>query len=78
MNTALETTVTRTNKFNSRPHALPQTGKQGQGERSTIERRLVINGTHIRVRSVFENIIPLEKALTNIATRKLTESAKKQ
>ena len=37
----------------------------------TIERSTVVNGTHIRVKSVFEDKIPLIKALGNIVKRKL-------
>ena len=39
--------------------------------KNTAERKIVINGTHIRIKSVFDNKITLEKALTNIAKRKL-------
>jgi len=42
---------------------------------NTIERNVVVNGTHIRVKSVFGDI-PLEKALANIAKRKLAVSEK--
>ena len=42
-----------------------------------IERDMIINGTHIRVRSVFDNKIPLEKALGNIAKRKLSAKRRK-
>ena len=45
-------------------------------EHKPIERNVVINGTHIRVKSVFSGTIPLEKALGNIAKRKLTAKAK--
>jgi|GEM_PF-5937133 len=38
---------------------------------NTIERNVVVNGTHIRIKSVFNGDIPLEKALGNIAKRKL-------
>ena len=38
---------------------------------NTTERNLVINGTCIRIRSVFIGKITLEKALENIAKRKL-------
>ena len=37
----------------------------------TAERDIVINGTHIHIKSVFNDKIPLEKALGNIAKRKL-------
>lgn len=40
---------------------------------NTVERNLVINGTHFRIKSVFSDKIPLEKALANIAKRKLTK-----
>ena len=40
-----------------------------------IQRDVVINGTHIRVKSVFGDI-PLEKVLANIAKRKLAEPEK--
>jgi hypothetical protein len=36
-----------------------------------VERNIVVNGTHIRVKSVFNDKIPLEEALANIAKRKL-------
>ena len=35
-------------------------------------RNVIINGTHIRIKSVFSDKIPLEKALGNIAKRKLS------
>jgi len=41
------------------------------GKRRAIERDVIINGTHIRIRSIFTGTIPLEKALANIAKRKL-------
>jgi len=37
----------------------------------TIERDIMINGTHIHIKSIFNNKVPLEKALANIAKRKL-------
>ena len=43
----------------------------------TVERDVVINGTHIHVKSVFYGKIPLEKALGNIAKRKLSAHKKK-
>jgi hypothetical protein len=36
-----------------------------------IERNIEVNGTHICVKSVFGNKVTLEKALANIAKRKL-------
>ena len=39
---------------------------------NTAERDIVINGTHIHVKSVFNDKIPLERALGNIAKQKLT------
>ena len=55
-----------------------ETKKQTGSEMETrnARRDLVVNGTHIRVRSVFNGNIPLEKALGNIAKRKLTAKAK--
>jgi len=35
-----------------------------------LERNVIVNGTHIHVKSVFGNI-PLEKVLANIAERKI-------
>lgn len=43
---------------------------------NTAERDIVINGTYIRVKSVFGDI-PLEKALGNIVKRKLSTQKKK-
>jgi hypothetical protein len=45
-------------------------------KRNTIERDVVVNGTHIHVKSVFNGKIPLEKALSNIAVRKLSDKKK--
>ena len=42
-----------------------------KGERRSLERHVVINGTHIRIKSVFAGDVPLEKALANIARRRL-------
>ena len=42
----------------------------------TIERNVVINGTHIHVKSIFKGNIPLAEALANIAKRKLVELEK--
>ena len=42
-----------------------------------IERDVVINGTHIHVKSIFDGKVPLEKALGNIAKRKLSAHKKK-
>jgi hypothetical protein len=39
-----------------------------------FERDIVVNGTHIRLKSVFYGKIPLEKALGNIAMRKISAS----
>jgi len=33
----------------------------------------VINGTHIRVKSVFNGSVPLEKALGNLVLRKVSD-----
>jgi len=41
------------------------------GERRSLERHVVINGTHIRIKSVFTDDVPLEKAPANIARRRL-------
>ncbi|MCL2842521.1 MAG: hypothetical protein FWE28_03515 [Oscillospiraceae bacterium] len=41
---------------------------------SALERDLVINGTHIRVRSIFNGQVPLEKALGNLVQRRISES----
>ena len=41
-----------------------------------IERDIVVNGTHIHVKSIFNGSIPLEKALGNIAKSKLSASEK--
>jgi len=41
---------------------------------SALERDLVINGTHIRVRSIFNGQIPLEKALGNLVQRRISET----
>jgi len=49
----------------------PKTTKRAESKH-IIERNLKINDTHIRVKSVFGNI-PLEKALANIAKRRLAE-----
>jgi len=38
-----------------------------------IERNITVNGTYIRVKSIFGDI-PLDKALANIAKRRLAES----
>ena len=43
---------------------------------NAVERDIVINGTHIRIKSVFNGNIPLEKALGNIAVRKLAKNRK--
>ena len=43
---------------------------------NAIERDIVINDTHIRLKSVFNDKIPLEKALINIAARKLAKIKK--
>jgi len=43
---------------------------------TVIERNIFVNGTHIRVKSVFNGDIPLEKALANIAKRKLAGTGK--
>ena len=45
--------------------------KEPSVKETTIERNMVINGTHIHIKSVFSDKIPLEKALANIAQRKL-------
>lgn len=45
-------------------------------KRTIIERNMVVNGTHVHVKSIFNGKLPLEKALGNIAVRKL--SAKKK
>ena len=37
---------------------------------------IVINGAHIRIKSVFSGNIPLEKALKNIVMRRLSEEKK--
>ena len=44
---------------------------------NTVERNMVINGTHVHITSVFKDTIPLEKALANIAKRKLNKSNNK-
>lgn len=49
--------------------------KPAKIRQNSIERNVVINGTHIHVKSVFGDI-PLEKALANIAKRKLAVSEK--
>jgi len=49
--------------------------KPAKIRQNAIERNVVVNGTHIRVKSVFGDI-PLEKALANIAKRKLATSEK--
>ena len=43
---------------------------------NVAERDIVINGTYIRVKSVFGDI-PLEKALGNVAKRKLSSQKKR-
>lgn len=43
---------------------------------TTIERDLVVQGTHIHIKSVFNGKIPIEKALGNIAVRKLSVKKK--
>ncbi len=40
------------------------------------ERDIVVKGTHIHIKSVFNGKIPLEKALGNIAVRKLSVKKK--
>ena len=40
------------------------------------ERDIVVKGTHIHIKSVFNGKIPLEKALGNIASRKLSAKSK--
>jgi hypothetical protein len=42
----------------------------------TTCRNVVINGTHVRIKSVFDGKIPLEKALGNIAARKIAKKNK--
>ena len=43
---------------------------------NTIERDMVVKDTHIHIKSVFTGKISLEKALSNIATRKLSAEKK--
>ena len=40
---------------------------------NTTERSVIVDGTHTRVKSVFAGRIPLEKALGNLALRKLSD-----
>ena len=53
----------------------PQVGAKAIVTSGSVQRDIVINGTHIRVKSVFGDI-PLEKALANIAKRKPSEPGK--
>ena len=46
----------------------------GESTCSILERDLVINGTHIRVRSIFNGQIPLEKAIGNLVQRRISEA----
>jgi hypothetical protein len=50
--------------------------KQPAISSNTIERDIVINGTRIHIKSVFADKTSLEKALTNIARRKLAKLEK--
>ena len=49
--------------------------KENKVDREKPENKydMVINGTHIRVRSVFNGSIPLEKALGNLVLRKISD-----
>lgn len=40
------------------------------------ERDIVVKGTYIHIKSVFNDKIPLEKALGNIAAKKLSAKSK--
>lgn len=49
------------------------TGKLNKTETPAIVRHVIIKGTHIRIKSVFNGTIPLEKALSNLVSRKMAE-----
>ena len=50
--------------------------QQPEKNGSSIERNIVVNGAYFHVKSVFGNKITLEKALANIAKRKLSKPNK--
>jgi len=48
-------------------------GGPGNSDSDNAEREVIVNGTHIRVKSVFNGNIPLEKALGNLVQRKISD-----
>ena len=42
-------------------------------DNNIVERNMVVNGVSIHIKSIFNGKVPLDKALGNIAMRKISE-----